>query len=132
MVNHLVLQGRFVDDPTFGQTNGGTDFANFRLAWSEKYKEKETKCFLECKAFGGTATFMQNYTNRKGQEIVAEGKLTTEEWEKDGQKRSKNVMIINSVHFCGKKSENGSAQAADEAPAATGGFTQVETDELPF
>jgi len=127
MVNHLVLQGRFVEDPTFGQTNGGTDFANFRLAWSEKYKDRETKCFLECKAFGGTATFMQSYMNRKGQEIVAEGKLTTEEWEKDGQKRSKIVLIVSSVHFCGKK-DGGPAPATAEQ----GGYTQVATDDLPF
>ena len=128
-VNHLVFQGRLVKEPEFGQTGGGTEYANFRLAWSEKYRERETKCFLECKAFGGTATFMQNYMNRQGQEILAEGKMTTEEWEKDGQKRSKNVMIVSGVHFCGKKDEGGSAAPA--APAQ-GEYTQVSTDELPF
>lgn len=133
MLNHLVFQGRFVEDPKFGQTNGGTEYANFRLAWSEKYKERETRCFLECKAFGGTAAFMQNYMNRKGQEILAEGKMTTEEWESNGQKRSKNVLIVSGVHFCGKKEDGGSQAAAPSAPAAeSGGFTAVETDELPF
>ena len=130
MINHLALQGRLVDAPAFGTTTGGTDYANFRMAWSEKYKEKETKCFLECKAFGGTAKFMQSYMNQKGQEILAEGKLTTEEWEKDGQKRSKIVLVVSGVHFCGKRQEGGNA---DSAPAETaGGFTAVETDELPF
>ena len=130
-VNHLVYQGRFVDTPAFGQTNGGTDYANFRLAWSEKYKDKETKCFLDCKAFGGTAQFMQKYMNSKGQEITVEGKLTTEEWEKEGQKRSKIVLVVNAVHFCGSKKDGEPAQAP--APAASdGGFTKVETDELPF
>jgi len=129
-VNHAVFQGRFVADPTFGQTNGGTDYANFRLAWSEKYKDKETKCFLEGKAFGGTAQFMQKYMNQKGQEIVAEGKLTTDEWETDGQKRSKIVLLVSSVHFCGNKQNNGTAESA---PAAQPNFTPVEVDgELPF
>lgn len=130
-VNHLVFQGRLVDVPTFGDTTAGIRYANFRLAWSEKYKEKETKCFLECKAFGGTAQFMEKYMNQKGQEILVEGKMTTDEWEKDGQKRSKNVLMVGGVHFCGKKQDSGTAETAS-ASAETGGFTAVETDELPF
>ena len=134
MLNHTAIQGRLVVDPTFGQTSGGTDYANFRIAWSEKYKEKETKCFLECKAFSGTAQFMQKYMNQKGQELIAEGKLTTDEWTtNDGQKRSKIVMVVSGVHFCGKRQEGeGSAAPAAEDPASGGGFTPVDTDELPF
>jgi len=130
-VNHLVYQGRLVDVPTFGDTSTGVRYANFRLAWSEKYKEKETKCFLDCKAFSGTAQFMEKYMNQKGQEILVEGKVTTDEWEKDGQKRSKIVLLISGVHFCGKKSDGGAAEASS-APAQSGGFSAVETDELPF
>lgn len=126
MVNHLVFQGRLVDAPTCGQTTGGTDFANFRVAWSEKYRDKENRCFLECKAFGGTATFISKYFNEKGQELAVEGKLNTEEWEKDGQKRSKIVLVVDKVHFCGSRRESG--QEASVQP----NLTPVETDELPF
>lgn len=135
MLNHTAIQGRLVADPTFGQTSGGTDYANFRIAWSEKYREKETKCFLECKAFSGTAQFMQKYMNQKGQELIAEGKLTTDEWTtNDGQKRSKIVMVVNAVHFCGKKAEGGESTTApaDEAAPDPSGFEAVNTDELPF
>lgn len=134
-INHLSFQGRFVADPTTGTTTGGTEYANFRLAWSEKYKEKETKCFLECKAFGGTASFVKKYFS-KGQEIIVEGKMTTDEWTNDdGQKRSKNVLLVSGVHFCGKKAdgESGTASTAQAAPAADpSGFQAVESDELPF
>lgn len=125
MLNHLVFQGRFVTDPEFNVTNSGSDVVNFRLAWSEKYKDKENKCFLECKAFGATAQFMQKYMNQKGQEILVEGKLTTEEWDgQDGKKRSKNVLLVSNVHFCGKRQEG-------TTPAAPAG-TPVDTDEMPF
>ena len=129
-LNHLDFQGRLVDAPAFGDTNAGGRYANFRLAWSEKYKDKENKCFLDCKAFGSTAQFMEKYMNQKGQEVLAEGKLNTEEWEKDGQKRSKIVLVVNAVHFCGSKKDSTTAPA--EAPAQEGGFTAVETDDLPF
>ena len=129
MLNHTCVQGRLVDAPAFGDTNAGGKYANFRVAWSEKYKEKEVKLYLDCKAFSGTAQFMEKYMNQKGQEIVVEGRLNTEEWEKDGQKRSKIVLVVNSVHFCGSRKDGGNTS---EAPAQQGGFTAVETGELPF
>ena len=127
MVNTTVFQGRFVDNPVFGDTNAGVKYANFRMAWSEKYKERENKCFLECKAFGATASFMEKYFNTKGQELVAVGKLTTDEWEKDGQKRSKTVLLVDNVHFCGSKKQGDSSEQED--PAMPSPF---ETDSLPF
>ena len=132
MVNHLVLQGRLVEEPRFGDTSANTRYANFRMAWSEKYKDKENRCFLECKAFGGTAQFMERNMNRKGQEIVAEGKLNTEEWtSQDGQKRSRIVLMIESVHFCGSRQDAPAAGQQTAAPQAATP-TVVETDELPF
>ena len=131
MVNHLVMQGRFVDDPTVGQTNSGSDYANFRIAWSEKYKDRETKCFLDCKAFSGTAKFVSQYF-KKGQEILVEGKLTTDEWEKDGQKRSKIALVVSGVHFCGKRQDGGTAETAPAPAQDPSGYTPVDTDQLPF
>lgn len=132
-VNHTVLQGRMVADPELKDTNSGAKVVNFRVAWSEKYKERETKCFLECKAFSGTAEFVCFYF-RKGQELTVEGKLTTEEWTmQDGQKRSKNVLVADRVHFCGKKqdgSNTGSSEPPQAAPAAAA--VSVDSDELPF
>ena len=125
-LNHTEIQGRLVDNPVCGQTNSGADYANFRIAWNEKYKDKETKLFIECKSFNGTAQFVQRYFT-KGQEIIVEGKLNTEEWENNGQKRSKTVLIVSNVHFSGKKQDNPSQESVSQSVP-----TPVETDELPF
>ena len=128
MLNHISLQGRLVADPELRDTNSGVKVANFRIAWSEKVKDRETKLFLECKAFGGLAEHVSKYFT-KGQETVVEGKLNTEEWKtKDGESRSKIVLILNGINFCGKK-HDGTAQAQDPS-----GGTQVNIDEseLPF
>ena len=125
MLNHLTLQGRMVADPEVKQTNSGTNVVNFRVAWSEKYKDKENKLFIECKAFGGQADFVGKYFKR-GQETIVEGKLNTEEWEtQDGQKRNKVVLMVSSVHFCGKKDDSGSVQP-NMTPVVSDG------DTLPF
>jgi len=125
MVNHLDLQCRMVADPEVKTTNSGANVANFRVAWSEKYKDKENKLFIECKAFSAQAEFLGKYF-RKGQELVLEGKLTTEEWEtQDGQKRSKIVLLVSNVHFSGKKGEEAGSAQPNLTPVAN-------PDELPF
>ena len=132
MLNNLDLQGRMVADPELKDTNSGTKVSNFRIAWSEKYKEKESKLFLDCKAFSAQAEFLCKYF-RKGQDIIVQGKLNTEEWEtQDGQKRSKIVLLVSNIFFCGKKDGNGDAQQSTAPEGQQGGFTAVETDELPF
>lgn len=125
MLNHSELQGRFVANPELNETNSGTKVCNFRIAWSEKYRERETKCFLECKSFGAQAEFIASRF-AKGNEVVVEGKLTTEEWEKDGQKRSKNVLLLDKIHFCGKK-EGSQAEVQPEMTPVT-----PADGELPF
>lgn len=128
MINHFSLQGHLVDNPACGQTNSGTDYANFRIAWSEKIRDKEAKLFIDCKAFSGTATFVGKYFS-KGQEVAVEGKLNTEEWtSQDGQKRSKIALIVSAVHFCGKK-ETGTGTSE---PMANATPVDVSDGELPF
>lgn len=139
-VNHLVFQGRVTRDLELKTTQSGIENVKFTLAWSEKYKETERKCFLTCKAWRNTATFLDKYFHSKGSEMVVEGALETEEWEKDGQKRSQIVLNVDKVHFCGKRQDNGStAQAATNehahgAPAVpAGGYMEVDGSEpLPF
>ena len=126
MLNHVAIQGRLVADPELKDTNSGVKVINFRIAWSEKFKDRENKLFIECKAFSGLAEHICKYFV-KGQEIAVEGKLNTEEWKSnDGQNRSKIVLMVSGAHFCGKKAD-GTATAQD-----TSGGTVVETDELPF
>lgn len=136
MVNRTVLQGRLTADPELKTTQSGVSFCGFRVAWSEKYKETETKLFLSCMAWRGTAELLCKYF-RKGQEIVVEGKLHTEEWtDKEGGRRSDIKMTVDQVHFCGPKTSEGSnAPHAAGAPvtADASDFQELDDDgELPF
>lgn len=137
MINSVAFQGRTTKDLEKKVTQSGIENVKFTLAWSEKYKETERKCFLTCKAWRQTATFLDKYFHSKGSEMVVEGALETEEWEdKDGNKRSQIVLNVDKVHFCGKKQDTGTAQPAENAPAtaapAGGGFVEVKEEELPF
>ena len=107
MINRLVFQGRLVRDPELRTTQSGVSVASFTVAWSEKYKETETKCFLPCTAWRATGEFVSKYFT-KGQEINVTGKLQTREWEdKEGNKRSTIELVVDEAAFCGSKSDGG-------------------------
>lgn len=131
MVNRLVYQGRLTADPELRQTQSGISVIEFTVAWSEKYNEIETKCFLRCKAWRSNAEFVSKYFT-KGQEIAVEGKIKTEEWEKDGQRQSRTICDIDKVHFCGSKTSNANTTLAT-VNATWGELEPVDNnDDLPF
>lgn len=130
MINKVAVQGRFTADPEVKEV-GGFSMCEFTVAWSDKYKEREDKCFLRCKSWRGMADFVGKFFS-KGQECVVEGKLLTEQWEKDGQKQSRTICNVDRVHFCGSK---GSNSATTSAAAGSEEFMKVDQDqneEFPF
>ncbi len=134
MINRMILQGRMVETPELKTTQNGISVTSFRVAWSNKYKEIENKCFLRCTAWRGTAEFVCKYFV-KGQECAVEGELHTVEYtDKDGNKRSNLELANATVHFCGPKQDAAApsapyASSADNSPK----FEPVDSDDgLPF
>lgn len=130
MVNKVILQGRLTKDIELKDA-GGFYLAEFTVAWSEKYKETETRCFLRCKAWRSTAEFLSKYFS-KGQELIVEGRMVTEEWQKDGQTQSRSICNVEKVNFCGSKS----ASADNNPPAAKAdefiNVPDTDLEQLPF
>lgn len=133
MVNYCVLQGRLCADPELRHTQSGVPVCSFRVAWSEKYKETETKLFLDCTAWRGTGELIAKHFV-KGKEIVVEGKLSTREWQDDGNKRTKIEMTVERVHFCGSKQSGSEPPGGYSQPGASDiGFSEDDSEsELPF
>jgi len=103
MINRTVLQGRLCADPELRYTQAGVPVCSFRIAWSEKYKETETKLFLACTAWRGIGEMVSKYF-KKGQEIAVEGKLSTRAWQdRDGNNRSAVELTVDNASFCGPK-----------------------------
>lgn len=128
MVNKIVFQGRLTKEPELRKTQSDVSMLLFTVAWSEKYKEVETKCFLLCKAWRYTAEFIANYFS-KGQEICIEGRMASEEW-KEGE--SVLVCQVDRAHFCGSKAN----RVPEEKPKTDeNGFMDIPDgadEELPF
>lgn len=132
MINHMTLQGRLTRDPELRHTNAGVPVCSFTVAWSEKYKEQETKLFMPCTAWRTTGEMVsRNFF--KGKEIVVEGQLSTRDrTDNEGKKRKVIELTVSRVHFCGPKSEEGGNAPDTPEPQQQDSWDLSDDGELPF
>lgn len=122
---------RFTRNPEIRYIPGkDTAVAKIGLACSEKYKEQETSAFYEAVCFGKQAEIIGQYME-KGSLIYINGKLKLEQWEQEGQKCSKHVIIIESFEFAGGKKEGGKQDNESNSGEYkfSGDFSE---DDIPF
>ena len=139
MLNQTIVQGRLTKDPELKYTQSNIAYVTFTVAWSEKYKETETKLFLSCKAWRGRAEMIGKYF-KKGSPILLNGRLTTQQWKDDnGNDRSMIQLAVDGVNFCGDKkgdsSGSGQQDNSQYGPPDADGFSYIPEgvdEELPF
>jgi len=128
-----IIIGHITRDIETKYNGEGLCIASLGIAINEKRKGKEEASFFDVKAFGKTAENIAKFFT-KGKPILVEGRLTQERWEKDGQKRSKVVIIADTFAFVGgNKGEGNSAEPKirdEDVPAAS---TKPDAhDDVPF
>lgn len=129
-MNRVMLHGRMTSDVEIKVNSNGTEYCNFCIAvdkYMGKGKPKETD-FINCKAYSKTAILLNTYFG-KGKEIVCEGTLHFDKYEKDGENRFYSYVSINNVEFCG----SGKSQIqTEESISKTSILNDTEDDDLPF
>ena len=93
--NQVVLAGRLTRDPEYRVTNTGLGLVTFSIAWSRKYNEHETKCFLDCKMFHKTKAEKIADDIKKGCPVIVRGELETETWEDKNTKQPRSRIVCN-------------------------------------
>ena len=92
--------------------------------------EKETD-FIECVAFGSTASFVEKYV-AKGRMVIAEGRLQIRTWkDKDGNNRKNAEVMVDNIYFADSKREAGEAPVGKQTNFTDIGPGELE-DMLPF
>ena len=135
-MNKIMLHGRMADNAELKVNINGTEYCNFTIAvdrYMGKDKEKQAD-FIKCKAFSKTASLINTYF-KKGKEIVADGSLHFDKYDKDGEKRTYAYVTVEHVEFCGGKST--SEQAGSSMPNEDNSlpdFTEENgtEEDLPF
>ena len=117
--NKVILLGTLTRDPQLSYLPSNTAAVEFGLAINRKYKKQdgeqyEEVCFVDCQMFGKRAEVINKYLH-KGDQLFVEGRLILDQWEKDGQKRSKVRVMVENFEFIGGKKESGQAGKPEES-----------------
>lgn len=152
--NKVILMGNLTRDPEVRFLPSGKAVAAIGLAMSSKYRtqdgqDHEEVCFVNCEVYGKQAENCGQYLS-KGRQVLIEGRLRYEQWEKDGQKRNALKVVADRVQFLGgaktgEGDEGAAGRAAarpprkeaapEEPPASTdagAGAGAGDDDNLPF
>lgn len=151
-LNKVMLIGNLGRDPEIRYLPSGGQVANFSIATTDKWKNKEGNMedrteWHNIVAFGRLAEICGEYL-RKGKQVYIEGRLQTRSWEdKDGNKRYMTEIVAREMQMLGRRddagggggprsgSSGGSRGPGGPGPAAPsdqgGGYMQ-EDDDIPF
>ena len=142
-INKVILVGNLGKDPEVRYLEGGTAVANFPIATSETYKDRnsgEKKTNTEWHnivLWRGLAEIAEKYL-KKGSQVYIEGKLRTRQWQdKDGNNRYSTEIIGDSLQMLGRKDENSSGTSSANTTEAAPSTPEIdnssnEVDDLPF
>ena len=127
-INKVILVGNLGADPETRYTPSGTAITSIRIATSESWKDKTTGEQQErtewhrIEFFGRIAEIAGEYL-KKGRQVYVEGKLRTDEYEKDGIKRYSTKIIADEMQMLGGREGGGSAGGDSEGG---GGYQRRE------
>lgn len=118
-INKVIMSGRLIKDAEIKYTGTGLAISNFCIASNKSIKDgdgwKDKAGFFNCKLWGKTAEALNKYL-LKGKLVFIEGELDFQQWEKDGQKRSKIEINVTKIVLGGDKKNSQSMDEDDEAP----------------
>ncbi len=124
-VNLCIFVGHLGKDPETRYTAGGDAVANFSIACTESWKDKqsgekkELTEWVRCSTFGKLAEICGQYL-KKGSQVYIEGKMQTRKWtDKDGQERYTTEIKVHEMKMLGGRSDSGSTYGGDDSAPAS-------------
>ncbi|MBE9540860.1 MAG: single-stranded DNA-binding protein [Proteobacteria bacterium] len=136
-VNKAILIGRLGADPEVRYTNSGTAVANFNMATSVNFTDKngektEKTEWHRIVAFGRLGEICGEYLS-KGKQVYIEGRLQTREWEdRDGNKKRTTEIVAGTMQMLGAASDKVRGDVSDEPPPVSDIPNIGTEDDVPF
>jgi single-strand DNA-binding protein len=143
-VNKVILVGNLGKDPEVRHLESGVMVANFPLATTESYRDRntgerrQTTEWHNVVLWRGLAEISEKYL-KKGNQVYIEGKLRTRSWQdQEGNTRYTTEVIADNMTMLGGRPAEAAATAATianrEASPASENITAIsdDADDLPF
>lgn len=143
-INKAIVFGNLTRDPELRSLPSGTQVCSFGLATNRIYNDRDGKRqeqteFHNIVVFGRQAENCAKYLH-KGNGAYVEGRLQTQSWEQDGQKKYRTEIVADTVQF-GPKGDGGSSSsaapqkeaAAESAPSMPDyPEEEINPEDIPF
>jgi single-strand DNA-binding protein len=120
MYSKTVIVGNLARDPE-SRKAGESNVTRLVLAVNDP-RQKDKVSYIDVEAWSKLGDICQQYLS-KGRQVLAEGRLVQDTWEKDGKKQSKLYVKADNVQFLGGKGEK--TEGSAPAPAGT-------DEDIPF
>jgi single-strand DNA-binding protein len=140
-VNKVILVGNLGADAELRYTAGGMAVANFRIATTEVWKDKdgqkqEQTEWHRISLWGKPAEAVSQYLV-KGKQVYVEGRIQTRKWQdKEGQDRDSTEIKADRVTLLGSGGGGGGRSQLDREEhahqAAPMGADVPDADDVPF
>lgn len=132
-LNRFTGIGNLGKDPETRELPNGGAVTNFSIGITERYtdksgEKKEVTEWVNVATFGKLAEIAAKYL-KKGQSVYVEGKLKTDSYEKNGEKKYSTKIVANSFEMLGgKRAES----PDDKAKRVRDNQVDELDDEIPF
>ncbi len=119
-INKVILVGNLGKDPEVRHLEGGSAVANFTLATSENYTDKNGQRVTQTEwhnvvLWRRQAEIAEKYLS-KGRQVYIEGKLRTRSWtDRDGNTRYTTEVVGDVLQLLGSRPEESASNDSSEA-----------------
>lgn len=143
MINKVILVGNVGADPEVRRFDASAPVANFRMATSETYTDKQgvrqtNTEWHNIVAWRGLAEVVEKYV-RKGSQIYVEGRLRNRSYDDaNGVKRYVTEIVADTLKLLGRRENDNHGESSYAQNNSAAIASQVETieadgsDDLPF
>jgi len=145
-VNKVILIGNLGRDPEIRTTNNGAKVANFPLATSETWRDRQSGERRERTEWHRVVIFNDKLGEvaekylRKGSKVYVEGSLRTRKWQgQDGQDRYTTEIVANEMQMLSRAGDQGGGggggrpeRSAEEPSQGSPEQSFNPDDDIPF
>lgn len=132
-VNKVILLGNLGKDPEVRHLESGSTVANFSIATTETYKDREGQRkdvteWHDIELWEGLAKIAEQYL-KKGDQIYLEGKMKSDTWKDESGNNRKKIKIRGLSMTMLRKGGDTSNETQNNTPSKP---SKGEVDDLPF
>ena len=133
-MNKITIIGNLTKAPELRSTQAGVNVCGFTVAVNRKKTQNNPDPGADYFNVNAWRQLGENCARflEKGKKVCVVGSISLRTWEKDGKHGASLEVLADEVEFISPRISDAPTPEQPAPVVEPGGFTQVETDELPF